>query len=204
MGAVARPHVVHHPGGGQPRRLPAVRGLQGRSSAQGRPPHQASRGQGARRSPEGPQAPACRQCVRRGTRWCRPPLSPHHGHHKPCNKTKGAEHHEPRFHCPGADRAMRTVDFVTHILRLVSWIAFTVVLAGARRKVRDTYGIDGSDCNDVCYSMFCHCCVLAQLERHIKTLDDGCLSVPTPLPESGPSATIIVVPAVPIASGQQV
>merc|ERR1712054_461154 len=33
------------------------------------PPHQASRGQGARRSPEGPQAPACRQCVRRGTRW---------------------------------------------------------------------------------------------------------------------------------------
>lgn len=127
-------------------------------------------------------------------------------HHKPCNKTKDGMHdrrtatHPHGRWCPGASRAMRLTDFITNLIRCVAWIAFTVILAGARHKVRRTYGFDGGDCTDVCCSAFCSCCVLAQMARQLDTLADGCLSVPKPV--NSAASTTVVVPAVPIANQQ--
>ena len=56
------------------------------------------------------------------------------------------------------------------VIKTVGYVVFTLwtvyALTQTRQMVRRHYNIPGSQCNDVCCSLMCTCCTLAQLARH--------------------------------------
>lgn len=137
----------------------------------------------------------------------------HKSHHKPCKKGalghghgsgsgshhghgsgsgsgshhgSGSDEAPPSFdayQCHNAMRILRLQKFVNDIIRMVTWVAFVVIAAGARHKARKHYAFEGSDCNDVCCSLWCNFCVLTQLARELKSTEEGCFVTPTPVSE---------------------
>ena len=82
---------------------------------------------------------------------------------------------------------MNNIGAIAQLVGSIASITLFFTIMNLRKKFRQTFEIQGSCCEDCCFSFFCQCCVLAQMDRHLTTSQTagGCV-----LSDPGPSALL--------------